>query len=459
MTPKDQKPLRCAIYCRISSDRLGQAAGVKRQENDCRTLADSLGWEVVEVMVDNDRSAYSGKSRPGYEALLRLMETGAVDAVIAWAQDRLQRSPRELEHFIDLVESTRVKVQIVRQGEVDLSTATGRGIARVVGAMARMESDQKSERIKAQKEHAAAAGRWLGGVRPFGYAPGDNGCLEVVPEEAEMLRKAAQMVLAGDSLSTVVAALDASGVGTVKGGPWSIPSLVNALTSRTAAGETIHRGQVIATGHHEAILDASTSAQLRALFENRRSGPKPRVGLLGGLAVCGLCGFQLQSARNRKGVRIYRCAPKKVGGCNSLQAVAERVEEIVVADFQALTATERFASRLASKDGDAAAIAAAQEAEEAKARLSHLAEMYASGELSEGEWNAARSAVGKITSVASGVAALDPLDPAELGDAFDRLPLERRRRWLSAVFSEVVVLPSKQRGPVFDPDRVIVKGR
>ena len=53
------------VYCRISRDREGSHLGVKRQEDDCVALAGRLGWQVVDVIIDNDRSAYSGRARPG----------------------------------------------------------------------------------------------------------------------------------------------------------------------------------------------------------------------------------------------------------------------------------------------------------------------------------------------------------------------------------------------------------
>ena len=55
----------CAIYCRISADKNGEALGVQRQEEECRGLAKTRGWTVIEPpFVDNDFSAFSGKLRP-----------------------------------------------------------------------------------------------------------------------------------------------------------------------------------------------------------------------------------------------------------------------------------------------------------------------------------------------------------------------------------------------------------
>ena len=91
---------RAALYCRISKDREGAGLGVDRQERDCRALAARLGWDIVAVHTDNDLSAYSGKRRPGYEALLDDLRSGHADAVITWHLDRLHRSPVELEDYI-----------------------------------------------------------------------------------------------------------------------------------------------------------------------------------------------------------------------------------------------------------------------------------------------------------------------------------------------------------------------
>ena len=52
--------VRAAIYARISLDKLGEAAGVGRQTEGCRNLAELEGWNVEHVLVDNDLSAYSG---------------------------------------------------------------------------------------------------------------------------------------------------------------------------------------------------------------------------------------------------------------------------------------------------------------------------------------------------------------------------------------------------------------
>lgn len=116
-------PVRAAIYARISKDREGAGLGVQRQEQDCRELAERLGWQVVAVYVDNDISAFSGKARPAYRNLLAAMRSGAVQGVLCWHTDRLHRSLRELQDYIEISKPHGILTHTVMAGRLDLATA------------------------------------------------------------------------------------------------------------------------------------------------------------------------------------------------------------------------------------------------------------------------------------------------------------------------------------------------
>src|SRR5215217_1593884 len=195
----DTKPLRAAIYCRISKDKTGLRAGVDRQEADCRALAQREGWAVDRVYVDNSISAYSGRKRPGYLDLLAAIRAGNIDRVIAWHPDRLHRAPIELEDYIDASEKSRVITHTVQSGLWDLSTPSGRMSARQLGAVARYESEHRSERVKAAKVANAKAGKILGGGRTWGYEVGGV----VRDDEAAEIRKAAEALVSGVSLRQI----------------------------------------------------------------------------------------------------------------------------------------------------------------------------------------------------------------------------------------------------------------
>src|SRR5699024_11139253 len=126
----------------MSRDRQGERLGIARQVKACEAKAAALGWEVVKVYEDNDRSATGTKPRPEYQAMLKACEAGEIDAVVCWAVDRLTRRPVELEHVIDMHERLGVKLATCA-GDIDLGTDQGRLMARVLGAFARGEVERK----------------------------------------------------------------------------------------------------------------------------------------------------------------------------------------------------------------------------------------------------------------------------------------------------------------------------
>ena len=89
-------PRRAVIYCRISNDPEGRELGVKRQEVDCRALADRLGLTVIRVYVENDVSAstLSSKPRPQYAAMLAAIDAGEADVILAYSNSRLTPAAR-----------------------------------------------------------------------------------------------------------------------------------------------------------------------------------------------------------------------------------------------------------------------------------------------------------------------------------------------------------------------------
>jgi site-specific DNA recombinase len=155
----DEPVTRAALYTRISSDPSGQRAGVERQQLDCEAHCQQRGWRVVQVFEDNDTSASNGKPRRAYERMLAAVEAGVIDAIVTWHNDRLHRSPKELEAFIDLVERTRVRLAVVTGGDYDLTTPDGRLAARIVGAVARKESEDRSRPGPPQAPGAGRAGQ------------------------------------------------------------------------------------------------------------------------------------------------------------------------------------------------------------------------------------------------------------------------------------------------------------
>jgi site-specific DNA recombinase len=307
--------VRAGVYARISLDVAGQALGVARQEADCRTKARGLGWAVADVYVDNDVSASKAVERPEYARMLADLEAGRINAVVVYDLDRLTRKPAELETFIDLTDRLRVLLANV-SGDVDLTSAGGRMVARIKGAVARQEADRIGERVKRQKAQRLEGGmppgsRW----RTFGYSRD----WKVNEPEAEIVRDVFARVARGESVNAVTNDLIARGVRRVSGGPWRYQATTRMLESRIYAGRLSYKGEDAGPSRVPPLVS-------EALFNacqgrSRKAGWNTRTGLLSGIALCGAC----RTPMNRDG-KGYRCAPM-LGGCGNVRIKAEWLDD------------------------------------------------------------------------------------------------------------------------------------
>jgi site-specific DNA recombinase len=459
-------PSAAAIYARISSDPTGDQLGVTRQIEDCQALADRRGWPVSDVYVDDDRSAYSGKPRPEYLRLLDDIGCGAVDAVIVWHLDRLHRQPRELEDFFTVCDRARVTDLASVFGDVDLATNDGRFMARILGAVSRKESDDKSRRITRKHQELALAGKSAGGgTRPYGYRP-DRRTVE--PSEAAVVREAVARVLAGDSLRGLAGDLNRRGVPTVKGRPWSVQVLRGILLGSRLSAQRSYRGEIVAAGDWEPIISPDETARLRAILTDpdrltRRT--VRRYLLSGGLLRCGVCGAVLTARPRSDGTRRYVCAKGPgLPGCGAIAIVADPLEALITEAVLYRLDTPELAAALAGAATDnstAAAIHADlvkdQEQLEQVARAHGerqitFAELLAARNPIEARIEASRRKLSRLTRST----ALDRYvgDSSSLRASWADLPLPRQRAVVAAVLDRAVIRPAVRGRNSFDPARV-----
>jgi DNA invertase Pin-like site-specific DNA recombinase len=463
-TPARSADVRAGIYARISSDREGDQLGVTRQIEDCRRFAERCGYVVEDVYVDDDISAWSGKQRPEFERMVDDLRTRRIGAVLVWHLDRLTRHPRELEAFIDLCDELRVGLGCVT-GDVDLGSHIGRLTARMLGGLARYESDHKSERIRRKHEEIAANGRVSGGgSRPYGY---EADKLTVRAAEAAIIRDCAKRLLAGEPVLSIAKDLNERGVTSASGGAWSPQSLRRMLASPRIAGQRVHHGEVVAKAVWPAIISAKDSAKIRALLANpeRRTNKAARRYLLGGLLVCSHCGERLVARPRADGQRRYACAKGPgFSGCGKTYIVAEDVELFVTeAVLHRLDSAglQRTLERQQRKQPDAQRWLS--EMEQAQAQLVELAAAYGNRELSMDEMRAARRPIEqrltdarKQLNKVSRSSVIDRYvgNGAGLRAEWDSLDLSQQHAIVAAVIDSVVVGPGRRGYNRFDEARL-----
>src|SRR5438132_13606943 len=126
---------RVAIYARVSTTNHGQDVGMQTRE--LRQFAEARGWTVAGEYVDAGVSG-AKDSRPELNRLMADAKRRGFDVVLVWKLDRFGRSLRHLVNALAEFESLNIAF-VFLSDNLDLSTASGRLMFNIIGAMAEFE--------------------------------------------------------------------------------------------------------------------------------------------------------------------------------------------------------------------------------------------------------------------------------------------------------------------------------
>jgi site-specific DNA recombinase len=369
---------RALIYTRVSRDDTGEGKSNDRQREVCAALATARGWQVVGCEDDISVSAYNGKDRPAWNRVLEKMRAQSVDYVIAWQLDRITRSVSELTALVTLARETGVAI-VTSTGDLDLSNESGKFLATVLSAVAEMEVERKGARQKlANKQRAAEGKPWPSGWRPFGYELDGT----QVPHEAKLIREAAEQVLDGAPLRSIVRQWKELGVTTprsAKGAEgWSHNGVRRILLNPRNAGLATYRGEIIGKGLWEPIISTETHTLLVAKLKDparltrQSSQGRAASNLLTGIATCARCGGTVDGGTGYRSAPIYQCKQYHV---STPRAEADEIVRAAVASALALTSP----GSVVATRGKATPDALWKEADRLTARLDSLSSSFARG--------------------------------------------------------------------------------
>jgi DNA invertase Pin-like site-specific DNA recombinase len=448
--------MKAAVYLRMSVDN---PVGIDRQREDCTRLCREKGWQPVEF-VDNDRSASTGKPRPDYERMLAAIRGGQLGAVVAWDLDRLHRRPIELEEFMSLADEKHLALATV-SGDVDLSTAQGRLVARLKGSVAAHEIDHKKARQRRAARQKAEKGlpHW---TRAFGYLDDTR---RPDPTVAPLVKQAYAAVLAGASLADICKLWNEACAYTLNGNPWVPTQVSNFLRKPRNAGLRAHNNEIVGKGTWPPLVDESTwrAAQSVLNAPGRAPGRKSvRRHLLTGVLQCGKpgCGHYLSGQWTIHKTIAYGC--KK---CHGVRVAAHEVEPLLYGIV---------GGRLAMPDAVDLLKAEIHDEAEAERLRTELNTLY--GELEKiGIERGQRLLTGQQAKIATDlinedIAKLErrqqdqerlrvldgiPLGKPEAAAAVKELTPDRFRA-VTNLLMTVTVAPVGKGAPVFNPERVQV---
>ena len=307
--------MRAALYARVSTEDQVDGYSIDGQIDSTKRYATEHGWSVVGKYVDAGFSARTDE-RPRFKAMIADAKLGKFDVVLVLKGDRFARNRMHATMYKQLLREAGVRVVAISE-PFEEGTPSGVILEGVSEVIAEWYSVDLSVKITDAKRRRAEKGLWNGPV-PFGYVASSEGTLAIVPEEAEVVRRAFDMYATGRHTYQAVATwLNQSGARPRvhrrkrREGDylWSKDTVKDMLANAFYLGYVKHKGQLL-DGKHEAIV---TQELLDAVVRVKRAhyhGPSTfsqryRTYLLKGLVRCVHCGEKLW-AQHMNGKSYYR---------------------------------------------------------------------------------------------------------------------------------------------------------
>jgi site-specific DNA recombinase len=277
------KPVRCAIYTRVSTDQ-----GLEQDFNSLDAQRDAAeayirsqahaAWALIRSQYND--GGYSGGStdRPALQRLLSDVRARKVDIIVVYKVDRLTRSLADFAKLVELFDGHGVSFVSVTQ-QFNTTTSMGRLTLNVLLSFAQFEREVTSERIRDKIAASKRKGLWVGGMVPLGYKV-KNCKVVMIKSEADRVRTIFHRYLELGSLNLLMQDLRQRKILTkvrrlssgraVGGNPLTRGPLAHLLRNRFYIGEVAYRGEVL-PGEQPAILDQKLFEAVQRKLDEQRT--------------------------------------------------------------------------------------------------------------------------------------------------------------------------------------------
>ena len=368
----DAHTLRIAGYCRISVDEELDRDNTSI-ENQKAIISDFVahkfpGAELV-FCEDRDRSGYTFEQREGYQAMRRELMAHRLDILVVKDFSRFSR--RNSRGLVELEDLRDAGVRIISIGDgIDFPNDDDWLKIQFQFLLNEMPVTDTSRKVKSVIRRRQADGKWICAA-PYGYIVNKQQQFEVVPTEAEIVRRIYRLYIDGWGYKRIANSLTGDGIPTPRmtererkiaegedyrrsvKSAWSIVTIQTILDNDFYIG-TLRQGkyqrakingrdvrrdeteQIVIENHHQPIIDYRTFATVRSLREKRAKynyrGVKINDNVYSGFLECGDCGAPMFALGRRDLKPAYTCGTyhrRGTAGCTTHHIRVDKLDELV----------------------------------------------------------------------------------------------------------------------------------
>ena len=366
--PSQSKPdiLRVAAYCRVSSDSSDQLHSYASQiRKYTEEIGHHEGWELVDIYADEGLTGTRMDKREDFNRMMADCRKGRIDRVLVKSVSRFARNTKDCLAALRELMSLGVTVYFEKEN-INTETLTTELMVSVSGALAQQESISISQNQRISYKRRMERGEFITCTAPLGYRLVNGKDLEIIPEEAALIRWIFESYLNGYSTKWIAAQMTEQGIPTTwNRGVWHEQVIRKILANEKYIGDSLcqktyttdtfpyirqynhgNADQYYTENTHPAIIDREAFEKVQALMRKRaeRCVTLHQEQPLSQKMTCELCGRILIRRVSKGGFATWVCRShdRKASDCPNGRIPESEIYAAFVRMYNKLKLHERI---------------------------------------------------------------------------------------------------------------------
>ena len=343
----DMRPKRVAAYCRVSTDREEQEHSFETQKAMyTEMIMMKPTWQMAGIYADEGITGTVAKKRPGFMKMIEDCRKGKIDMIVTKSVSRFSRNNLDCLMYVRELKQLGIPIIFEKEG-INTIQVSSELLLTLFGALSQAESESISMNVKLGIRQSLKNGNVRFSYKTFlGYRKGADGQPEIVPEQADIVRRIYNDFLAGATYLEIAKRLTEENVPTMGGGNrWFSERIKSILKNEKYKGDALLQKTYITDpiskrvkknngelpmyyveNSHPAIIERRIFDKVQEEIARRagkkkvkQTGTKTELGRYSGkyalteLLYCGECGTPYRRctwSRNGKKKIVWRCVSR-----------------------------------------------------------------------------------------------------------------------------------------------------
>ena len=340
----DMRPKRVAAYCRVSTDREEQEHSFETQKTMyTEMIMMKPTWQMAGIYADEGITGTVAKKRPGFMKMIEDCRKGKIDMIVTKSVSRFSRNNLDCLMYVRELKQLGIPIIFEKEG-INTIQVSSELLLTLFGALSQAESESISMNVKLGIRQSLKNGNVRFSYKTFlGYRKGADGQPEIVPEQADIVRRIYNDFLAGATYLEIAKRLTEENVPTMGGGNrWFSERIKSILKNEKYKGDALLQKTYITDpiskrvkknngelpmyyveNSHPAIIERRIFDRVQEEIARRagkkkvkQTGTKTELGRYSGkyalteLLYCGECGTPYRRctwSRDGKKKIVWRC--------------------------------------------------------------------------------------------------------------------------------------------------------